>query len=259
MSVWITGDIHGNPTRLSTDSFYEQKEFSKNKDENIVIILGDFGLVWSRDEEGSNEGYWLNWLESKPFTTVFIDGNHENHTRLATYPVKEWCGGKVHQIRPHVLHLMRGEIFTIEYKKFFAFGGASSHDIQNGILDYEDKDWKDKAKTLEKQGKYIYRVKGLSWWEEELPSQEEMNNGLSNLQKENNKVDYIITHSPYTSLLRQMDGGSGLYQSDRLTDYLQDIKQTVDFKAWLFGHMHVNQTFHWERSSCLYEQIVRIL
>ena len=47
MSVWITGDIHGNPVRLSTDSFYEQKEFSGNKDENIVIILGDFGLVWS--------------------------------------------------------------------------------------------------------------------------------------------------------------------------------------------------------------------
>lgn len=45
MSVWVTGDIHGNPNRLSSDSFYEQKGFSNNKDENIVIILGDFGLV----------------------------------------------------------------------------------------------------------------------------------------------------------------------------------------------------------------------
>ena len=84
ISVWITGDIHGNPVRLSTDSFYEQKEFSGNKDENIVIILGDFGLVWSRDGENKNEKYWLDWLESKPFTTVFVDGNHENHIRLAT-------------------------------------------------------------------------------------------------------------------------------------------------------------------------------
>ena len=119
MSVWITGDIHGNPVRLSTDSFYEQKEFSGNKDENIVIILGDFGLVWSRDGENKNEKYWLDWLENKSFTTVFVDGNHENHIRLATYPVKEWHGGKVHEIRPHVLHLQRGEIFTIEDKKFF--------------------------------------------------------------------------------------------------------------------------------------------
>lgn len=47
MAIYITGDIHGNPVRLGVNSFYEQKEFDKdNKDENIVIILGDFGLVW---------------------------------------------------------------------------------------------------------------------------------------------------------------------------------------------------------------------
>ena len=46
---------------------------------------------------------------------------------------------------------------------------------------------------------------------------------------------------------------------EMLTDYLQNIKQTVDYKHWLFGHMHVNQTYHWERSTCLYEQIIRIL
>ena len=50
MAVFVTGDIHGNPTRLSKDSFYEQKDFSGNKGENTVIILGDFGLVWQRDE-----------------------------------------------------------------------------------------------------------------------------------------------------------------------------------------------------------------
>ena len=31
MAVYVTGDIHGNPTRLSKDSFYEQKDFSGNK------------------------------------------------------------------------------------------------------------------------------------------------------------------------------------------------------------------------------------
>ena len=56
-----------------------------------------------------------------------------------------------------------------------------------------------------------------------------------------------------------MDGGSGLYKSDYLTDYLQNIKQTVDYKHWLFGHMHQNINFHWERATCIYEQIIRIL
>lgn len=182
MTVYVTGGIHGKPVRLSKDNFYEQKDFSSIKDENIVIILGDFGLVWNRDNESKQEKYWLNWLNQKSFTTVFVDGNHENHKRLATYPIKQWHGGKVHEIRPNVLHLMRGEIFTIEDKRFFAFGGASSHDIQDGILDYNDKNWREKAKELDKQGKYMYRIKDLSWWKEELPTDEEMQHGLDVLK-----------------------------------------------------------------------------
>ena len=76
MAVYVTGDIHGEPSRLSKDNFYEQKDFSDNKDENIVIILGDFGLVWSR-EETKNEKYWLDWLNNKSFTTVFVDGKNK--------------------------------------------------------------------------------------------------------------------------------------------------------------------------------------
>lgn len=118
--IYITGDIHGSPERLGVHSFYEQKEMTRD---DIVIICGDFGMVWEESGESASEQYWLKWLEDKPFTTVFVCGNHENFDRLYQYPVKEWHGGKVHEIRPHVLHLMRGEVFTIEGLKFFAFGG----------------------------------------------------------------------------------------------------------------------------------------
>ena len=74
MSVFVTGDIHGDPRRLNTGSFYEQKQFSGDQDENIVIVLGDFGLIWSRDSENKQEKYYLDWLEQKSFTTVFVDG-----------------------------------------------------------------------------------------------------------------------------------------------------------------------------------------
>ena len=257
MAVYVTGDIHGNPTRLSKDSFYEQKDFSGNKDENTVIILGDFGLVWNRDRESKQEKYWLDWLNQKPFTTVFVDGNHENHKRLATYPIKEWRDGKVHEVRSDVLHLMRGEVFTIEDKKFFAFGGASSHDIQDGILDYNDEDWREEAKELDKQGKYMYRIKDLSWWEEELPTDEEIQHGLEILKENNNTVDYIVTHSPSTAELYLM-GGKGLYEPDVLTNYLEEVKAATEYKKHLFGHMHVNKAIN-DKDICLYEQIVRIL
>ena len=86
LSVWVTGDIHGNPIRLSTENFYEQKEFSGIKNENTVIILGDFGLIWNCNGEDKQEKYWLDWLEDKLFTTVFVDGNHECFPRLYSYP-----------------------------------------------------------------------------------------------------------------------------------------------------------------------------
>ena len=71
-------------------------------------------------------------------------------------------------------------------------------------------------------------------------------------------MDYIITHSPYTSALRQMDQGSGVYKTDILTDYLQEIKESVEYKKWFFGHMHVNKNFLLDNAIAIYEQIVRI-
>lgn len=256
MGVYISGDIHGNPVRFSTDSFYEQKEFIGNKEENTVIILGDFGLIWDRDEESINEKYWLDWLEDKPFTTVFVDGNHDNIPRLDSYPIQKWNGGLVNVIRPHVLRLRRGEVFTIEGKKFFAFGGASSHDISDGTLDYDDGNWRKKAKELDRQKKHMYRVSGFSWWKEELPSEKEMENGIKNLERNDWKVDYIITHSPPASVIALL--GHGAYEQDILTKYLEELRVKTDFNRHFMGHMHINRALN-ERDILLYEQIIRII
>ena len=252
MSIYVTGDIHGNPSRLSTAIFPEQKEMTK---EDFLIILGDFGLVWDYRGENKNEKYWLDWLETKSFTTLFIDGNHDNFSRLNSYETSEFYGGKCNFIRPSVIHLKRGQVFNLQGKKFFTFGGAKSHDISDGILEPGDP----RIKKWNKDYNKMCRINGVSWWKEELPSQEEMDEGIHNLSKENNKVDYILTHCPPTYILKQMDGVSGLYQSDILSDYLQTIKENVEYKKWLFGHMHVNENYSWENAVGLYEQIVRIL
>lgn len=252
--IYITGDCHSDFRRFTTENFPEQKEMTKD---DVVIIAGDFGGIWYQEDSSliKDENHWLDWLEDKPFTTAFVDGNHEHHVRLNSYPVKEWHGGKVHEIRPSVLHLMRGEIFDICDKKIFAFGGASSHDISDGILDYEDEEWRFKARLLDLQGKHMYRIKGLSWWEEELPSQEEMQNGLDNLTKQNNKVDFIVTHSPAASTVALL--GSGLYEQDILTRYLEEIRCNTEYTRWFFGHFHIDQQIN-AKDIGLYEQIIRI-
>ena len=73
--IYVTGDCHGDFRKFSTDSFPEQKEMTKD---DIVIVCGDFGAIWDSDGMSRFESYWLNWLDEKPFTTVFVDGNHEN-------------------------------------------------------------------------------------------------------------------------------------------------------------------------------------
>ena len=93
--------------------------------DDIVIVCGDFG-IWHDTEE---ERYNLNLLNNRSFTTVFVDGNHENYDRLCSdeFPIVDFHGGKAHQIRSHIYHLMRGYVFNFDGKKFWCFGVMKSY------------------------------------------------------------------------------------------------------------------------------------
>ena len=49
-----------------------------------------------------------------------------------------------HILRDKIIYLERGQVFKIEGKKFFTFGGASSHDVQGGVMDIENSDYTEK-------------------------------------------------------------------------------------------------------------------
>ncbi len=250
--IFITGDTHGGfKYRFNTKNFPEQLEMTKD---DYVIICGDFGGVWDIGCESKNEKHWLDWFEERSFTLLFIDGNHENFDRLNGYPMKMWHGGKVHEVRPHVLHLMRGQVFEIDAKKIFTFGGASSHDITGGILETDDPNFKEKKKRLEKSYE-LFRINHLSWWEQELASEEEMQEGRNNLRVHDYTVDYIVTHCCSTSTQALLDGS--LYKSDRETDYLEFIKNYANYQKWFFGHYHDNRNIS-DKEILIYEQMIRI-
>ncbi len=244
--IYITGDTHADFSRFNEEKFQIQNQMSKN---DYIIICGDFGGVWNYLVESKYEKYWLDWLNEKKFTTLFVDGNHENFTRLYNYPVEEWQGGKVHKIRDSVLHLMRGEIFDIDNTKIFAFGGAKSHDIQDGIVNLDEEE---RIYRLRKTGAY-FRIRDYSWWDLELPTDEEMKNGINNLEKVNYKVDYIISHCCPTGIQSLL--GVGRLKKDYLTDYLQEISEKCEFEKWYFGHYHENIQVN-SQFTCVYEDIV---
>lgn len=247
--IYITGDCHGDWSKLSSSNFHQQKELTKK---DYVIVCGDFG-IWHDTNE---ERYWLKWLNEKPFTTLFIAGNHENYDRLYNdYPEESWHGGKIHKISDSIFHLMNGYVFDIDGIKIFAFGGASSHDIDDGILDRNDfssdAEFKREYRKWKKQDK-IFRVNHISWWQEEMPTKDEMNHGLHSLEAVNNKVDYIITHCAPQSLVHKVGGFE--YKPDELTEYFDEIKNTVDFKKWYFGHYHIDSEIS-EKFTVIYNNI----
>ena len=252
--VYVTGDTHGEVWRFDERFFPDQKDMTRD---DVVVILGDFGCVW---DKYSIEGIQrLDYLEGKPFTICFVDGNHENFDRLYNeFEVVDFCGGKAHKIRENVYHLMRGYVFDFDGQKFFAFGGASSHDIQDGILDRKDfksdGDFLDEWSNMIVQGK-MFRVNHFSWWKQELPSQEEMDRGEKNLEAVNYKVDFVITHCLPQTIASEL----GYFGKDIITEYFDKLlNKGLEFKKWYCGHYHKSE-YYQGKYEVFYTNIVRVL
>ena len=199
----------------------------------------------------------LKWLSRKKFTICFVDGNHENMDRLAEFPIVDYHGGKAHKIKANVFHLMRGYVFEFDGKKFWCFGGAQSHDIRDGILDLYDfgsaKEFYDAIKQWSLAGK-MFRINHVSWWKEELPSEEEMQRGRETLSEHGNKVDYIITHCPPQMVASCM----GFKEPDIETLYFNEIAANTEFKRWVYGHLHYDW-YGFNQFQCIYERIERLI
>lgn len=223
--IFITGDTHIpiDTRKLNTKNFPQQRMLSKK---DYLIICGDFGGIW---DNGRTDLYWQKWLDAKSWTTLFVDGNHENFELLNEFPTVRFKGGQAHKINNSIYHLKRGQIFTIEDKTFFTMGGASSHD-----------------KHLRKEH--------ISWWKEEIPSDREFNFALKKLQQYNWSVDYVITHCAPDSIQGLM---AQHYEHDRITNFLEVVNSRLKFKHWYFGHYHTNAQVT-PKHTVLYESIIQI-
>jgi hypothetical protein len=207
--VYITGDTHGYIERFSPEQMSGESEWTED---DYLIICGDFGFVYRDDEE---ENASLDALSEKPYTICFCDGNHENFNALSEYREVDWHGGRVHKIRKNVFHLMRGNVYDIDGKKFFAMGGAYSIDRAT-------------------------RIEGFSWWRDELPSEKEYKYAAENLEKHGKNIDYVITHTAPREIIRKMGEYPDMHDAE-LTGFLEWVMYEVEFKKWFFGHWHIDR------------------
>lgn len=203
--IYVTGDTHGDIER------FKSREMKKLGSGDTLIICGDFGFLWDDSRAERNA---LKKLASKDYTIAFIDGCHENFDMLESLPVTEWNGGKVHRIAPNIIHLMRGQIFTIENKTIFTFGGGHSQD-------------------------YNFRRDSDCWWEREQPTHAEIIEGITNLRTVDYTVDYVITHEPPASLKDCLN--VDVLQRLEVHAFFEDIIKTCHYKKWFFGKCHIDK------------------
>jgi hypothetical protein len=220
MQVYVAGDIHGccsgGCTKLNTTNWPEQNKLTS---QDLLIILGDFGLFWSHDLT-DEELYWINWLLNKKCQVAFIDGNHERHPLINSFPVIDKWDGYVHDCYTNktgksLYHLIRGEVYTFDKYTSFVMGGAYSIDK-------------------------LHRKEGISWWPEEIANNSEWRNADIKLNEHDNQVDYILTHTCSKKILEYM--GFGGYLMEKFNDptaiAFDSIVDTVKFREWHFGHFH---------------------
>lgn len=228
--IYLTGDIHGGrrlPDRLKDCNYLTEKD--------ILIVLGDFGLIFA-PEQTEEEDYWLRWLANKPWKTLFLDGNHENHIRLNEYPEVICYGSAAREIIENkIYYLERGNVYTIEDKKMFIMGGATSIDS------------------------YL-RTMYVDWWPEENISSADMTNAYFNLERYNFKVDYVLTHAAPEDIaeivLKNGLNVTNIYD-DPNAKALSVILSDIKFKKWYFGHYHIDYKVN-NLFQCLYTSIIKL-
>ncbi|MBE7049752.1 MAG: hypothetical protein E7394_03155 [Ruminococcaceae bacterium] len=209
--IYFLSDLHSNINFSTLKNYLDIAT-----DDDLLIILGDIGLKFEKTQQNREfDDYFLS-INKK---IAFIDGNHENFDYLKTFPEKEWNGGTAGRITENIIHLKRGNVYTINGKKFFVFGGCKSSDK-----------WK----------------KAGLWHPDEMPNDDELTLAYKNLKIHNYEVDYVLTH--------KYEKGSEYDELQKLTDF---IDNNVKFNKWYSGHWHVNEKID-DKHIIVYDKLISV-
>ena len=198
--IYVTGDLHGDLKR------FKQRKIKRLKKDDTLIVCGDFGFVYAEDKQ---EEKALKWLSKRKYNVLFVDGAHDKTELLEKYELCDLAGSKARRINERVYMLLRGNVYTIEDKRIFAFGSglSESYNIISDIISSDAGS---------------------------LPTAEETQNGIENLASVDNQVDYIVTYDAPVSAKTYI----GEANHNGLNTYFEDIYKLANFKCWYFGRYH---------------------
>lgn len=227
MSVYITGDIHGDPSR-----FYELKYLcKKNPDIEWIICLGDVGLNYY-GANSRKERYIKDVAAEIPAKLFCIHGNHERR------PSSEDGYQEVEVTEGAICGPM---LWDAKYpNQYFAIDGAV----------YKIQALERTLNALVCGGAYsvdkFYRLQfRANWWPDEQPN--ELTKGLVRLMATKYPIDIMLTHTcplrfePRELFLDCIDQSTVDTSTEEFFDELYEQFPANQKPMWYFGHFHGNK------------------
>lgn len=228
---YLLGDIHGD--YLPVKDFYEKNKGKLELDScsNHLILLGDVGANFAL--QGQRDSEFKKALSEYPFTYICLRGNHEARAQKVMeqnpgkWEIQQKYGGYVY---------VEKEFPKIEYLSdspaVYDFGGYKTFSIPG-------------AYSIDKWYRLLH---GWPWYEDEMLSSEEMEQGRLLKQKEA-PFDLVISHTCPTIYEPRDLFISGIDQSmvdKTMEKYLGEIECDLAYERWAFGHFHADRLYPWK-------------
>ena len=138
--IMLAGDWHGQKFAVK-----EALTLAHTNNVDLIIQLGDFGL-WHGQEGEQYINYITKNAQKVAIPILWIDGNHENFTKLYQKPLDP--NTNLRHYSDYLIHLPRNTRWNWSGVTFHALGGATSLDRSN-------------------------RTPNVNWWEEEAITSEQ--------------------------------------------------------------------------------------
>ncbi len=236
--------IRNNIFNLLNGEIYD---FGENKKAFVM------GGAYSIDKASRIKTQWLQ-SDGEVFSKKF-EKNENQDCEIITD--RDFCYEYIFRLYDSLRHLVKAQIpdFYGEYSKLRYSNkdqekNAKVKAIDNLLPVFYGNDQKDFSKILYdlykemggKQKSFCLKFIEGTWWEEELPKQEDYENAWSNLEKNNMQVDYILSHTMPREIiarymLRTRHGHFDAHDL-QLTVFLENVMFNCQFKKHYFGHWH---------------------
>lgn len=216
--IYITGDTHGRFKRIRDFCI----DHNTTKDD-VMIILGDSGINYFTD---GLEKSIKKYIKDIPITLMCVHGNHEERAELIKSYKFDYVKTKdiegnfyFEDEYPNILFFPMFDNFLIHGEPCLVVGGGYSIDKENRI-------------SL-----------GMNWYESEELTNKEFQM-LSDYLNDVNKFKYVFTHTcpisvePHEFFLPNIDQSK---ISKRMEQYLESIKNKINFDNWYCGHFHCDK------------------